>query len=675
MTLENIKGLGPKNLQLINKLGIYTIDDLINFYPFRYDVIERSNVDELNDGDKIIIDGIIESVPSIFYFGKRRDKMSFKLNTGENIFRVDIYNRGFLKSKLKIGTNITVIGKIDKKHNLIIVSDISFGAILKTKIEPVYHTTYGIGITTIKKYINSIIDNYHTKSLLPDYLIDKYKLMDKDEAIKIVHNPTKLNELNKALNRLRYEELFLFMCKMNYLKNNIQYKEGLKRVVDKSKVYELINNLEFKLTDDQLKAVEDIYNDLTLPYRMNRLLQGDVGSGKTIVSFISLFINYLGGYQGALMAPTEVLAVQHYEMLCNMTKQYGLAFRPTLLVGSQTAKQKREIYEKIANGSLNVVIGTHAVIQDKVMFKNLALVITDEQHRFGVRQRETLSGKGNGAAHTIVMSATPIPRSLAIILYGDMEVTQLRELPAKRLPIKNCVVNQSYRQTAYRFMQKEVDAGHQVYIVCPMAEPGVMDELENVVDYSKTIQAFFSPQTRIAYLHGKMRPKLKNEIMTRFAAGEIDVLVSTTVIEVGINVPNATVMMVENAERFGLATLHQIRGRVGRSDLQSYCIFMESAEKKKQNERLAILNRSNDGFEIANADLKLRGPGDFMGIQQSGAFAFRFADVYQDSALLMDAAADAAKILKSNSLLLSDSHLPLKRKLESYQTHGYLHVL
>lgn len=256
-----------------------------------------------------------------------------------------------------------------------------------------------------------------------------------------------------------------------------------------------------------------------------------------------------------------------------------------------------------------------------------------------------------------------------------MEVTQLRELPAKRLPIKNCVVNQSYRQTAYRFMQKEVDAGHQVYIICPMAEPGVMDELENVVDYSKTIQAFFSPQTRIAYLHGKMRPKLKNEIMTRFAAGEIDVLVSTTVIEVGINVPNATVMMVENAERFGLATLHQIRGRVGRSDLQSYCIFMESAEKKKQNERLAILNRSNDGFEIANADLKLRGPGDFMGIQQSGAFAFRFADVYQDSALLMDAAADAAKILKSNSLLLSDSHLPLKRKLESYQTHGYLHVL
>lgn len=643
MTLENIKGLGPKNLQLINKLGIYTIDDLINFYPFRYDVIERSNVDELNDGDKIIIDGIIESVPSIFYFGKRRDKMSFKLNTGENIFRVDIYNRGFLKSKLKIGTNITVIGKIDKKHNLIIVSDISFGAILKTKIEPVYHTTYGIGITTIKKYINSIIDNYHTKSLLPDYLIDKYKLMDKDEAIKIVHNPTKLNELNKALNRLRYEELFLFMCKMNYLKNNIQYKEGLKRVVDKSKVYELINNLEFKLTDDQLKAVEDIYNDLTLPYRMNRLLQGDVGSGKTIVSFISLFINYLGGYQGALMAPTEVLAIQHYNNIKKLFKDYNINIE--LLIGKTTKRDKNRIYKELEEGNVDIIIGTHALFTDEVNYKNLGLVITDEQHRFGVNQRANLKNKGI-TPDVLYMSATPIPRTYALTLYGDMEISNIKTLPNGKKDIITTIKSEKEIKDVLTSMYNELKEGHQVYVIAPLVEESDKVDFNNVYELEEKMNKAFGKLYNIGVLHGKMKSDEKDEIMTKFQNNEIQILISTTVVEVGVDVKNATMIVIFDAYMFGLSSLHQLRGRVGRNDLQSYCILISNHE----TERLNILTKTNDGFKISEEDFKLRGSGDLFGVKQSGDMVFNIADLKRDYNLLLKAKEDSIEFLSSSKV-------------------------
>ena len=415
MTLESIKGLGPKNISLLNKLGIYNIDDLITFYPFRYEVIKRSDELNLIDQDKIIVDGIIESMPSIYYFSKRKDKMSFKLNTGNNIYRVEIYNRGFLKSKLNIGTTITVIGKLDKKHNLIIVSDIRFGKIEKESIEPIYHTTYGISIKTIKKYIDYILPTYHSTDYIPDYLIDKYRFIDKDNSIREVHNPSNIDYLNSSLNRLKYEELFVFMCKMNYLKNNNKNKEGLKREVSKEKIDELINNLPFKLTTDQLNSIDDIYNDLISPYRMNRLLQGDVGSGKTIVSFVSLYINYLSGYQGDLMAPTEVLAIQHYNNIKKLFKDINIA----LLIGKTTKKEKKAIYEDLASGKINIIIGTHALFTDEVKYKNLGLVITDEQHRFGVNQRSNLKNKGI-TLDVLYMSATPIPRTYALTLYGDM---------------------------------------------------------------------------------------------------------------------------------------------------------------------------------------------------------------------------------------------------------------
>jgi ATP-dependent DNA helicase RecG len=438
----------------------------------------------------------------------------------------------------------------------------------------------------------------------------------------------------------------------------------------------LIEQLPYELTDSQKKAYMQIRDDMLSGICMNRLLQGDVGSGKTIIALLALLLCVSNGYQGAMMAPTEVLARQHMDTVLAMTKQYNLPFRPALLVGSQTAKEKRQIYQEIADGIYNLVIGTHAVIQEPVTFQNLALVVTDEQHRFGVRQREKLVSKGENAnVHTIVMSATPIPRSLALLLYGDMSLTEMKELPGGRLPIKNCVVDQSYRQTAYKFMLEEIQRGHQAFVICPMAEPGVMEELENVVDYAKNLRPQLPDKIQIAYLHGKMKPKQKTEIMEQFAAGTIDILVSTTVIEVGINVPNATVMLVENAERFGLATLHQIRGRVGRGNAQAYCIFMETEKKQQENERLAILARSNDGFEIASEDLKLRGPGDLMGTMQSGSFQFRFADIYRDAELLKMAAEDAADILKNDTLLLAESHIPLKRKLEQYIASGYLRIL
>ena len=643
MTLENIKGLGPKNLKLINKLGINTIDDLVTFYPFRYDVIERSNVSELNDGDKIIIDGIIESVPSIFYFGKRKDKMSFKLNTGENIFRVDIYNRGFLKSKLKIGTSITVIGKLDKKHNLIVVSDLSFGAILKTKIEPVYHTTYGIGITTIKKYINSVIDNYHTKTLLPDYLIDKYNLMDKDEAIKIVHNPDKLNILNKALNRLRYEELFLFMCKMNYLKNNVQYKEGLKREVDKEKVYELINNLEFKLTKDQLQAVEDIYNDLTLPYRMNRLLQGDVGSGKTIVSFISLYINYLGGYQGALMAPTEVLAIQHYNNIKKLFKDYNINIE--LLIGKTTKKEKTRIYNELEKGNVDIIIGTHALFTDDVKYKNLGLVITDEQHRFGVNQRANLKNKGI-TPDVLYMSATPIPRTYALTLYGDMEISNIKTLPNGKKDIITTIKKESEIKDVLTSMYNELKEGHQIYVIAPLVEESDKVDFNNVYELEKKMNKAFGKLYNIGVLHGKMKSEEKDEIMTKFQNNEIQILISTTVVEVGVDVKNATMIVIFDAYMFGLSSLHQLRGRVGRNDLQSYCILISNHE----TERLNILTKTNDGFKISEEDFKLRGSGDLFGVKQSGDMVFNIADLKRDYNILLKAKEDSIEFLSSSKV-------------------------
>lgn len=643
MTLESIKGLGPKNISLLNKLGIYNIDDLITFYPFRYEVIKRSDELNLIDQDKIIVDGIIESMPSIYYFSKRKDKMSFKLNTGNNIYRVEIYNRGFLKSKLSIGTTITVIGKLDKKHNLIIVSDIRFGKIEKESIEPIYHTTYGISIKTIKKYIDYILPTYHSTDYIPDYLIDKYRFIDKDNSIREVHNPSNIDYLNSSLNRLKYEELFLFMCKMNYLKNNNKNKEGLKREVSKDRVDELINNLPFKLTTDQINSIDDIYNDLISPYRMNRLLQGDVGSGKTIVSFISLYINYLSGYQGALMAPTEVLAIQHYNNIKKLFKDINIA----LLIGKTTKKEKKAIYEDLASGKINIIIGTHALFTDEVKYKNLGLVITDEQHRFGVQQRANLKNKGI-TPDVLYMSATPIPRTYALTLYGDMEISSIKTLPNGKKNIITTIKKESEIKDVLTSMYRELKNNHQVYVIAPLVNESDKVDFNDVYKLEEDMNKAFGKLYNIGVLHGKMSSEEKEDVMNKFKNNEIQILISTTVIEVGIDVKNATMIVIFDAYMFGLSSLHQLRGRVGRNDLQSYCILISD----KETERLNILTETNDGFKISESDFKLRGSGDLFGIKQSGDMVFSIADIKRDYNLLLKAKEDSEEFLKNSNNII-----------------------
>ena len=643
MTLESIKGLGPKNISLLNKLGIYNIDDLITFYPFRYEVIKRSDELNLIDQDKIIVDGIIESMPSIYYFSKRKDKMSFKLNTGNNIYRVEIYNRGFLKSKLSIGTTITVIGKLDKKHNLIIVSDIRFGKIEKESIEPIYHTTYGISIKTIKKYIDYILPTYHSIDYIPDYLIDKYRFIDKDNSIREVHNPSNIDYLNSSLNRLKYEELFLFMCKMNYLKNNNKNKEGLKREVSKDRVDELINNLPFKLTTDQINSIDDIYNDLISPYRMNRLLQGDVGSGKTIVSFISLYINYLSGYQGALMAPTEVLAIQHYNNIKKLFKDINIA----LLIGKTTKKEKKAIYEDLASGKINIIIGTHALFTDEVKYKNLGLVITDEQHRFGVNQRSNLKNKGI-TPDVLYMSATPIPRTYALTLYGDMEISSIKTLPNGKKDIITTIKKESEIKDVLTSMYRELKNNHQVYVIAPLVNESDKVDFNDVYKLEEDMNKAFGKLYNIGVLHGKMSSEEKEDVMNKFKNNEIQILISTTVIEVGIDVKNATMIVIFDAYMFGLSSLHQLRGRVGRNDLQSYCILISD----KETERLNILTKTNDGFKISEEDFKLRGSGDLFGIKQSGDMVFSIADIKRDYNLLLKAKEDSEEFLKNSNNII-----------------------
>ncbi len=680
-SIMDLKGIGEKNAALFHKLNIFTVGDLLYHFPREFQKFPQAgNFRPATEaGAKQAVFATIKSSPSLSRVrGMSMLKFQIADRTGQTA-TVTFFNMPYLKNSIKPGKSHVFYGAIHRKNQAVFMShpkmyDSAEYEKLEGQLVPVYARTKGLTDQTIYKHcMNALAKVDDLDEYLPMELIEKNSFLSLEEAITKMHCPTDLSEVVVARKRFAYEEFLLFLLAMKSQNSGVR-PVNTHEMIETSDVGRLLEMLPYHLTASQKAAYEQIKTDMLGETCMNRLLQGDVGSGKTIVAIMALLLCVSNGYQGAMMAPTEVLATQHMETVQKMATQYGLPFKPVLLIGSQTPKEKREIYAGIEQGEYNLIIGTHALIQDKVVFHNLALVITDEQHRFGVKQREKLVSKGEDV-HTIVMSATPIPRSLALILYGDMDITEMKEVPSERLPIKNCVVNQNYRQTAYKFMQEEIQKGHQVYVICPMAEPGIMEELENVVDYAKSIRPFFEENVQIAYLHGKMKPKQKTEIMENFASGKTDILVSTTVIEVGINVPNATVMLVENAERFGLATLHQIRGRVGRGEAQSYCIFMETEEKAHKNERLEILNHSNDGFEIANEDLKLRGPGDFMGIEQSGAFRFRYADIYQDADMLKNASVDVTKILENDSLLLEETHIPLKKKMETYVSSGYMKIL
>ena len=655
MDIENIKGIGSKTVANLKKLNINTIEDLITYYPFRYDVIKRSDINNINDNDNIIIDGICENIPSVFYINRKLDKMNFRINTNSFIFNVVIYNRGFLKSKLKPGTEITVMGKYDKKHNLITAYNLELSLLNDTpRIEAVYHSTYGLTSKQIEKYISKIKD-YEVTNYIPDYLMKKYDFIDKKSAIKEMHNPTSLENLKIARIVLKYEELFLFMLKMNYLKMHKNVK-GLQRNVDKKLVDEFINDLPFTLTTDQMQCVNDIYNDLVSEKRMNRLVQGDVGSGKTVVSFIAIYINYLSGYQSALMAPTEILAEQHFININKIFEKHNI--KVELLTGK--TKNKKEIYEDLENNKIDCIIGTHALFTDNVKYNNLGLVITDEQHRFGVNQRSSLKNKGI-TPDILYMSATPIPRTYALTLYGDMDVSNIKTMPNGRKEVITLLRKNSEIKDVLTRMYEELKQNHQIYVIAPLIEESDKINLENVNNLEEKMNQAFSKVCKTGVLHGKMSSTEKDEIMNKFKNNEISILISTTVIEVGVDVKNATMIVIFDSYRFGLSALHQLRGRVGRSSLQSYCILISDREK----ERLNILTTTSDGFKVSEEDFLLRGSGDLFGIKQSGDMSFKIADLKKDYKILLKAKDDSLEFLENGEYENSLLHKALIEKVNN----------
>ena len=663
--VNRIKGVGEKTAALFGKINVYTIDDLIRHYPRDYETYDAPvSIRETSPGNVQAVYGQITAIPNV----KKVRNLSIlnailKDDNGDSI-QLTFFNMPFLKKVLKPGGFYLFRGLVQQRgtHKFMEQPRMFTWDEYRQKsgrLLPRYALTKGLTNQTVQKSIAQALEYYPPeKEYLPQVILQKYPMLTHREAVYALHFPESREELLTARNRMVFEEFFSFLLVLRKNKELAAKTENHFPMYETADTVRFLEQLPFPLTKAQKKVWGELREDMGSPYAMNRLIQGDVGSGKTILAVLALLMCAANGYQGAMMAPTEVLAVQHFETISGYVKKYGIAFRPVLLTGSMTAKEKREAYAKIASGEANLIIGTHALIQEKVEYSSLALVVTDEQHRFGVRQRETLAAKGS-EPHVLVMSATPIPRTLAIILYGDLKVSVIDELPANRLPIKNCVVGTSYRPKAYEFIAKEVAAGRQAYVICPMVEEGESEDLENVVDYTEKLRAALPPSVQVAYLHGKMRPADKNRIMEQFAAKEIDVLVSTTVIEVGINVPNATVMMVENAERFGLAQLHQLRGRVGRGEFQSYCIFISTSDTKETMERLQILNHSNDGFHIASEDLKLRGPGDIFGIRQSGEFAFVLGDIYTDANILKEASDAVEQLLVSDPELTDDDSLAL----------------
>lgn len=658
--VNRIKGVGEKTAALFGKINVYTVDDLIRHYPRDYETYGAPvSILETSPGSVQAVYGQITSIPNV----KKVRNLSIlnailKDDNGDSI-QLTFFNMPFLKKVLKPGGFYLFRGLVQQRgtHKIMEQPRMFTWDEYRQKsgrLLPRYALTKGLTNQTVQKSVAQALEYYPPeKEYLPQVILQKYPMLSHREAVYALHFPESREELLTARNRMVFEEFFSFLLVLRKNKELAAKTENHFPMYETADTVRFLEQLPFPLTKAQKKVWSELREDMGSPYAMNRLIQGDVGSGKTILAVLALLMCAANGYQGAMMAPTEVLAVQHFETISGYIEKYGIAFRPVLLTGSMTTKEKREAYAKIASGEANLIIGTHALIQEKVEYSSLALVVTDEQHRFGVRQRETLAAKGS-VPHVLVMSATPIPRTLAIILYGDLKVSVIDELPANRLPIKNCVVGTSYRPKAYEFIAKEVAAGRQAYVICPMVEEGESEDLENVVDYTEKLRAVLPPSVQVAYLHGKMRPADKNRIMEEFAAKEIDVLVSTTVIEVGINVPNATVMMVENAERFGLAQLHQLRGRVGRGEFQSYCIFISTSEAKETMERLQILNHSNDGFHIASEDLKLRGPGDIFGIRQSGEFAFVLGDIYTDANILKEASDAVEQLLVSDPELTDD---------------------
>ena len=672
--ITELKGVGEKSKESFAKLGVYTVGDILLRFPKDYslypDIIDINEIDSFIEGKKYAVHALIKTPVVV----KNTRKMPVSLLTiGDSGHKISLvwFRMPYIKNSLPVGKHVVFYGSIVIKKGIYtmeqpVIYDVEKYQAIEGTLQPVYSLTAGVTNNQIIKTVRSALVD---ENLLGDYIPPEIRrdngFCEYNYAVKQIHFPDNMESLIEARKRLVFDEFFLFIMGMQYHKEKQLKAENNFLFKDFEYIEELIKQLPYDLTNAQLNAIRDIRDDMCGPNSMQRLVQGDVGSGKTIIAFLMMVWASKMGYQSAIMAPTEVLAQQHYESFTEMCDRFGLNIPIILLTGSMKAKQKREAYERMQLYENAMIIGTHTLIQEKAEFNNLALVITDEQHRFGVKQRDAFSDKGN-VPHILVMSATPIPRTLAIIIYGDMDISVVNEVPAKRLPIKNCVVDTHFRPKAYEFMVEQIKMGHQIYVICPLVEETENLEGENVIDYTKKLREELPESIKLGVLHGKMKPELKKSVMDAFSKNEIQILVSTTVVEVGVNVPNATVIMIENADRFGLAQLHQLRGRVGRGDAQSYCIMINSSTSKNAKKRLEILNKSNDGFYIASEDLKLRGPGDFFGIRQSGDLAFQLGDIYQDADVLQCAAESVRNILQEDPELEMPNHRILKEQMNSF---------
>ena len=667
--ITSLKGIGEKTARLFHRLDIYTLKDLLHHFPRNYESFGppvRLKEAPLNEPVTLRL-----TLLSDFQWKKVRQLTIGTGTAADDTGKVAItyFNASYLKNTLKGGNTYLVRGRLKRAQGALHMDQPKLFTFEEYSqragtLQPCYALTAGLTNNAVIKAVKQAMQAVDEEEYLPDSILREYELISRNQAISGIHFPESLAAVKTARRRLAFDEFFLFLLSLRRLKKVNEDQPSSFPMIETADPGRLIEGLPYQLTEAQSRVWEEIKQDLLGESCMNRLIQGDVGSGKTILAFLALVLVASNGYQGALMAPTEILAGQHFEQLKRLTEKYRLPIRSVLLTGSVSAAEKKKLYARIQSGEVNVIIGTHALIQEKVTYRSLALVITDEQHRFGVRQRELFGEKGEGC-HVLVMSATPIPRTLAIILYGDLHLSVVDELPRSRLPIKNCVVNTDYRKKAYEFITREVSAGHQVYVICPMVDENEnAGDIENVTDYTVRLRNELPSRICVEFLHGKMKAGEKNRIMEAFSAGDIDVLVSTTVIEVGINVPNATVMMVENAERFGLAQLHQLRGRIGRGEAQSYCIFVSGSDRPQAMERLEILNRSSDGFFIAEEDLKLRGPGDLFGIRQSGELSFEVADIYEDGELLKKVSMTVDELLLTDEDLTAKEHASIKRYLD-----------
>lgn len=662
INLSDVKGIGPKTTSLLNKLNIFTIDDLVEHYPFRYDVLRRSDLNTVTEEDRVILDGKVESIPLVVRFRGGLNKLNFRLATCNGVVGVSIFNRAFLKPNLEIGTSVIAIGKYDRQKNILNAADIRFGSLSKEdKIEPVYHTTSGLTIKNLSGYINNALLKYGNDitDYIPKKYMDLYKFSNKKTALNIVHNPPSFEKLKEASIRLKYEELFEFMFKINYLKQeNDKNHIGIKREGNIEEVNKLIKKLPFELTNDQKVALDEVIGDLNSPKRMNRLLQGDVGSGKTIVAILAMYYNGLCGYQSALMAPTEILATQHYNNIKDLLR--GTNIKIELLTGSVNKKEKKEIYSELQNGNIDIIIGTHALIQDEVEYSNLGLVVTDEQHRFGVNQRANLKNKGV-KPDVLYMSATPIPRTYALTIYGDMDVSIIKEMPKGRIPVKTYVKKENEIKDVLELMYEELKNKHQIYVIAPLIEESDNSDLTTVTNLRDKMNLAFGSKFKIDIVHGKMKPEAKELIMGEFKQNNVNILISTTVIEVGVDVPNATMIVIFDANRFGLSTLHQLRGRVGRNKLESKCILISNSDTK----RLEIMRDVHDGFVISEEDFKLRGSGDLFGTKQSGDMSFKIANLRSDYKILVQAKKDSMEYLKDEN---TNNEILKQKLIESIHT-------